>query len=171
MVVITPLASLLTNSRSMMRIVELSTSSISAGAMRPLNLLPGNPTITTSTGQSPITPPRRVSQPDRNGQAAPFPYWQPVPPPYRPPGMNPRRTMAHASRPQVPVSLGRCEQMGEPGPAEEGLERPGQMAERVGKLPRHIAPSMSRQVRGDGEHANQHSDHNEATTGGLQPDC
>ena len=56
-VVVTPSASFVTNSRSRTRIVPLSTNSIRAGAIRPVNLLPGKPMITTSTGPIAIASP------------------------------------------------------------------------------------------------------------------
>ena len=53
----TPSASLLMKSRSIRRIVPLSTRSRIAGATLPLNLFPGKSIMTMSTGPNPINPP------------------------------------------------------------------------------------------------------------------
>jgi hypothetical protein len=59
--VTTPSASFMTKSRSSTRIVPLSTRSMIAGAMRPVNLLPGKPMMETSTGPTAMTAPCRVA--------------------------------------------------------------------------------------------------------------
>ncbi len=57
MVVTTPASSFITNRRSSTRIVPFSVSSMIAGAIFPLNLLPGNPMMYTSTGPTAMISP------------------------------------------------------------------------------------------------------------------
>ena len=54
-----PSPSLITNARSITRMVPASTSSCNAGTISPLNWLPGNATIMYSTGPIPIRFPFR----------------------------------------------------------------------------------------------------------------
>jgi hypothetical protein len=87
---------------------------------------------------------------------------------------RPRKAVVDGPRlaPPLAASLTRVEQMGQLRSADENPQRLGQMANRVGEVPRRVAPSMGCQVGGGkGKQAGQDGDGNETRTRDWQSDC